>query len=81
MLKYTLKRLLELIPKLLIISLVIFFALQLLPGDPITRSVSPDVYKNMSAEQLEALRESLGFLCSISRGSEIFFAAISAIHR
>ena len=35
MLKYTLKRLLELIPKLLIISLVIFFALQLLPGDPI----------------------------------------------
>ena len=60
MLKYTLKRLLELIPKLLIISLVIFFALQLLPGDPITRSVSPDVYKNMSAEQLEALRESLG---------------------
>lgn len=60
MLKYTLKRLLELIPKLLIISLVIFFALKLLPGDPITRSVSPDVYKNMSAEQLEALRESLG---------------------
>ena len=58
MLKYILKRLLELIPKLLIISLVIFFALQLLPGDPITRSVSPDVYKNMSAEQLEAQKRS-----------------------
>ena len=43
MIKYILKRVLALIPKLLIISLVIFFALHLLPGDPITRSVSPEV--------------------------------------
>lgn len=60
MLKYFLRRTVSLIPKLLVISLIVFFALQLLPGDPITRSVPPTVYKNMTASQLEALRESLG---------------------
>ena len=60
MAKYTLKRLLELIPKLLIISLVVFLALQALPGDPITRRLSPEAYRNMTPEQLELMRESLG---------------------
>lgn len=60
MLKYFLKRIAVLLPKLLVISLVVFFALQLLPGDAITRSVSPDVYRNMTPAQLEALRDSLG---------------------
>ena len=56
MLKYFLRRLLAMIPKLIIISLVVFFALQLLPGDAVTRSVSPDVYRNMTPEQLEAAK-------------------------
>ena len=60
MLKYFAKRLLLLIPKLLIISLIVFFALQALPGDAISRSVPPRVYQSMSETQLEALRESLG---------------------
>lgn len=60
MLKYFLKRLVSLVPKLLVISLIVFFALQLLPGDPITRSVPPTVYKNMTESQLETLREELG---------------------
>lgn len=60
MLKYFLKRVLSLIPKLVIVSLVVFFALQLLPGDPVTRSVPPSVYRSMSTAQLETLRESLG---------------------
>ena len=60
MIKYILRKCLELIPKLLIISLIIFFALQILPGDPITRTVPPDVYGHMTEAQLEALRESLG---------------------
>ncbi|MEA5047472.1 MAG: ABC transporter permease [Eubacteriales bacterium] len=60
MLRYTSKRLLALIPKLLIISLVIFLALQALPGDPITRTVPPDVYKQMTTEQMDLLREKLG---------------------
>lgn len=48
------------IPKLLTISLIIFLALQLLPGDPITRTVPPETYANMTQAQLDALRESLG---------------------
>lgn len=60
MLRYFARRALLLIPKLLIISLIIFFALQALPGDAVSRSVPPKVYQSMSAEQLEALRESLG---------------------
>ena len=60
MLKYFGKRALALIPKLLIISLIIFIGLQLLPGDPISRTVSPEVYANMTPEQLETLRTSLG---------------------
>ncbi len=60
MLKYFAKRLLLLIPKLLIISLIVFFALQALPGDAVSRSVPPKVYQQMSETQLEALRESLG---------------------
>ena len=60
MLKYFCKRLLSLIPKLIVISLIIFIGLQLLPGDAITRTVSPDVYARMTDSQLESLRESLG---------------------
>ena len=60
MLRYFAKRLLLLIPKLLIISLIVFFALQALPGDAVSRSVPPKVYQSMSETQLEALRESLG---------------------
>lgn len=60
MLKYFGKRALALIPKLLIISLIIFVGLQLLPGDAITRTVSPDIYAQMTPEQVDALRESLG---------------------
>lgn len=60
MLKYTAKKMLALIPKLLIISLIIFFALECLPGDPLTRSVSPDVYGKMTEAQKDAYRESMG---------------------
>lgn len=58
--RYFIKRTLSLIPKILVISLIVFFALQLLPGDPITRTVPPTVYKTMTEAQLESLRESLG---------------------
>ena len=59
-LKYFGKRLLSLLPKLLVISAIIFVGLQLLPGDAITRTVPPDLYAQMTPEQLDALRESLG---------------------
>ncbi len=59
-LKYFGKRMLSLLPKLLVISAIIFIGLQLLPGDAITRTVPPDLYAQMTPEQLDALRESLG---------------------
>ena len=59
-LKFIVKKLLALLPKLLLISLVVFLGLQLLPGDAITRTVSPEAYRYMTDAQLDALRESLG---------------------
>lgn len=60
MLKFIGKKILILIPKLLLISLIVFLGLQLLPGDAVTRTVSPEAYQYMTEEQFEALRESLG---------------------
>ncbi|MEA4965500.1 MAG: ABC transporter permease [Oscillospiraceae bacterium] len=60
MTKYILRKLLVLIPKLLVISLIIFFALNLLPGDPITRTLSPQQLEVLTEPQLEAMRQSLG---------------------
>lgn len=60
MYKYIIRKLLSLVPKLLLISLIVFFALQMLPGDPITRTVSPEMYANLTEAQLEAMRENLG---------------------
>ena len=60
MLRYTIKKLLSLIPKLLLISLLIFFALELLPGDSLSRSMPPEQYLEMTEVQREALRESMG---------------------
>lgn len=60
MIKYFGIRLTSLIPKLLIITMIIFLALQLVPGDPITRSISPETYANLNEAQLDDLREKLG---------------------
>lgn len=58
MLKFILKKLLQMIPMLLLISLLVFGALQLTGVDPISYMVSPDMAA--SAENLEALRDQLG---------------------
>ncbi|WP_077369763.1 ABC transporter permease [Anaerosalibacter sp. Marseille-P3206] len=57
MLKYFVKKLLAIIPMLLLVSALVFFALELSPVDPINYLASPDM---TSTENLEALRESLG---------------------
>lgn len=57
--KYILKKFLFMIPMLFIISILVFVGLQFTPVDPINYMVSPDMASN--AEQLEKLRESLGF--------------------
>lgn len=57
MAKYILKRLLLMIPILLCVSLLVFGIVELSPADP-TYLIAND---NMSAEQIEAIREQYGF--------------------
>ena len=58
MLKYTCKKILQMIPMLLLISFIVFAGLQLSGIDPISYMASPDMAG--SAENLEQLREKLG---------------------
>ena len=60
MLDYIIRKLLWLIPMLLVISFLIFLGLEAMPGDAISYMVSPDALANISPENLEALRDSLG---------------------
>lgn len=60
MIKYTLRRLLALIPKLLLISIIIFIGLEALPGDAVTRSLTPKQLEILSQEQIEEMREHAG---------------------
>jgi len=60
LLKYFGIRLLALIPKLIIISIIIFLGLQLVPGDPISRTVPPDKLAEMDPVKVEELRERMG---------------------
>lgn len=58
--KYFLKRILDLIPKLLIITVVIFVGMQFIPGDPVTYLIPPDTISKLDPAQLETMREKLG---------------------
>lgn len=59
MLKFILKKLLQMIPMLLIISLVVFIGLRSTGIDPITFMVSPEL-QSQNPEMVEQLREELG---------------------
>lgn len=60
MLKYFINRLLMLIPSALVISFMMFVALEFTPGDPVTATMSPDMIASLSEDDLDAIRESLG---------------------
>ncbi|MDR1898595.1 MAG: ABC transporter permease [Treponema sp.] len=60
MLKYFVIRLLSLVPMVLIISFLIFFALELTPGDPVTAMFSPEMVASVPEADMHAMRESLG---------------------
>lgn len=59
MIKYILKKLLQMIPMLLVISLIVFLGLRATGVDPITYMVSMEV-QAQSPEIVEQLRENLG---------------------
>lgn len=56
MLRYALKRLLQLIPMLLILSVISFMIIHLIPGDPVSNMLGPEV----PSEMLETERIKLG---------------------
>lgn len=56
MIKYTIKRLLSLIPTLLIVAIVVFVITRLLPGDPASSMLGPQA----SVSEIHKLREQLG---------------------
>ena len=56
MLRYIFKRLLQLIPMLLILSVIVFFMVRMIPGDPVKNMLGIDVPQEM----VEVERERLG---------------------
>ena len=58
--KYLIKRILAMIPMLLLISLLVFIALEFTPGDPLTSILSPEQASKLTEEQIEAFREANG---------------------
>lgn len=56
MLKYTLKRILQVIPVLIIVSFIVFMLVRLMPGDPVRTLLGEDA----SIETVEAVRHELG---------------------
>ena len=60
MLTYIVRRLLILVPMLLVISFLIYLGMELMPGDAVSYMVSPDQLANLSPAQLDEVREALG---------------------
>ena len=56
--KVILRRILLMIPELVILSLLVFLLAKLMPGDPFTGMVTPQT----APEQIEALRVQSGFI-------------------
>lgn len=57
---YILRKILMLIPMLFVISFLIFFGVELMPGDAVSFMISPDMAASVSEEDLDKIREALG---------------------
>ena len=60
MLRYIIKRLLALIPVLLLVTILLFTILKLMPGDPVRMMLGPDLKADQYAQAEAAMREKLG---------------------
>ncbi|WP_062354820.1 oligopeptide ABC transporter permease [Bacillus kwashiorkori] len=58
MLKYTLRRILIMIPMLFLISVVVFTLAMLMPGDPFTGELDPNIH---TEEYIQEMRKELGY--------------------
>jgi len=60
MLSYAIRRMLILIPMLIVISFFIYSGLELMPGDAVSYMIDPEAAAELAPEKLDALRDSLG---------------------
>lgn len=60
MFQYFIKRMLALLPKLLAVVIIVFFAMELMPGNAVTRSINPEEMEMMTEEQIQMLIEAKG---------------------
>lgn len=64
--KYIIKRLIYMIPVILIISLVLFILMEIVPGDPVYSYITPEEHLGMSSAEMsqyiDLLRERLGLV-------------------
>lgn len=72
MAKYTIKKILGMIPMLLIITFIIYWLLDLTPGDPVSYLMDPEALARLTAEQVAAQAHSMDlmilFLSAILNG-------------
>lgn len=57
---YIIRRILILIPMLLVITFLIYLGIELMPGDAVSFIIGPEAAANIPMERLDELRESLG---------------------
>lgn len=60
MVKYTIKKLLGMIPMLIIITFLIYGLLELTPGDAVSHLMDPEAMARLTPDQINALRASYG---------------------
>lgn len=60
MLTYIIRRVMILVPMLLIISFLVYLGLELTPGDAVSHMISPELSGQISPEKYEEMREALG---------------------
>ncbi len=60
MFNYVIKKLLSLIPMVIIITFLIYLGMELTPGDAVSHLIPPDQLANVTPDKLEALREAYG---------------------
>lgn len=58
MFRYIVKRLIEIIPIIFVVSLLIFFFIHLVPGDPVRLAAG----KEATLEEIERVRQELGWI-------------------
>lgn len=60
MTNYVIRKILSLIPMMLVLSFLIYLGIELMPGDAVDFLIPPDALSTMSETQLNEMRESLG---------------------